>query len=494
MAANSLKLDFILLHYALKDKRFTLELSKEVEVEYFDPKIQLFYSILDENFKNPLIREVLSLPAMLDYCKTSKVDEKHFTIITNIYKKATELIIGGENLADEDFRYYLSRFKSRWNVQVASQGLARVSEALIKNPENPEDANDAFKKVLQEINEINRIQVYDEGTLGEDVDNMLAEYAAIEENPEPFRGVTVGCPSYDNKSGGLHKGELTLIAGMEGSGKSMLMMNWAINAWLGTNNPYSDEEIVPNGHNILYFSLEMPRSNKGEYTQGSYLNKRMLSCVSGLKLWEMQHGKLEIENKEKLQRSAEFIKRYEESYNKFHVIDIPRGARVDDIEAKYIELQEKMQAIDLVVIDYLGIMAADKDDSDHLVQGHVAESMHEFARTYNIPVLSAVQMNRPSGQTNSLDSQKYNTNRVARSAMISQNANNVLMIETRDNEHEKEGMIVHITKMRDGEKGKMIFTKNFPCMQVIDEIPESEMSESETEDIAIIESEFEDLE
>lgn len=490
MVKNSLKLDFILLHFALRDKKFSLELSKEIESEYFNPKVQLFYSVLMKNFKNPLIREVLSLPAMLDYCNTHGMDEAALGTISVIYQKAKQLTIGGEQPKEEDFRYYLTRLKSRQNIQVATDGIGRITEALTATPNDPEAVNQAFKSTLQEINTINRTQVYDEGTVGDDVDNMVAEYNAIEENPEPFRGVTVGFPSYDNRTGGLHKGELTLIGGMEGSGKSMLMMNWAINAWLGTNTPDTNT-FAENGHNVLYFSLEMPRSNKGEFTQGSYLNKRILSCVSGLKLSDMQHGRLESEQKQRLIETGRFIKTYEVNHKKFHVVDIPRGATVDDIEVKYIELKEKMIDIDLVVIDYLGIMAAAKDEKDHLIQGSVAAAMHEFARTYNVPVLSAVQLNRPSGQTNSLNSQKYNTNRVARSAMISQNANNVLMIETRDDEHEKEGMRVHITKMRDGEKGTMIFTKNFACMRVIDEVP---ASESETEDVSIIEDEFESLE
>lgn len=491
-AISPLKLDFILLHYALRDKKFSLELSKEVTPEYFDPKLQLFYSALMKNLMNPLIREVLSLQALVDYCQSSGVDQQATNNLRTIYQKAIELKLEDNIPPDEDFRYYLDKFKKKRNIQVATDGLSKIAEALSTNPNDPEIVNEAYKTTLQEIGEINRTEVYDEGTVGEDVANMLEEYNAIEENPEPFRGVSVGFPSYDNRSGGLHRGELTLIGGMEGSGKSMLMMNWAVNAWLGTNNPDTDT-MAENGHNVLYFSLEMPRSNKGEYTQGSYLNKRILSCVSGLKLWEIQHGKLEEEGKQRLIKSAQFVEDYEANHKKFHVVDIPRGATVPDVESKYVELMEKGEEIDLVVIDYLGIMAAGKDDADHLVQGHVAEAMHEFARTYNVPVLSAVQLNRPSGQTNSLNSQKYNTNRVARSAMISQNANNVLMIETRDDEHEKEGMIVHITKMRDGEKGSMIFTKNFACMKIIDEIPDSERLD-ESEDVSIIEEEFESLE
>jgi len=489
-AINPLKLDFILLHYALKDKKFTLELSKEIDPDFLDPKLQLFYSILMKNFTNPLIRDILSLQAIIDYCEQHNIPPELQSRIKAIHKQATELKFEGVAPVTEDFRYYLTRVKRRKNLEVATEGVSKIAAALTKDPNDPEAANTIFKSTLLEINAINRVEVYDEGSIGEDVDNMIAEYEAIELNPAPFLGVTVGFPSYDERSGGLHKGELTLIGGMEGSGKSMLMMNWGVNAWLGSNTVESQDNET--GHNVLYFTLEMPRSNKGEFTQGSYLNKRVLSCVSGLKLWDIQHGKLSTDDKQRLRQTADFIKNHEKR-KKFHVVDIPRGATVGDIEAKYLELKEKLEGIDLVVIDYLGIMAAGKDADDHLMQGQIAEAMHEFARTYDVPVLSAVQLNRPSGANNSLDSQKYNTNRVARSAMISQNANNVLMIETRDNEHERAGMIVHITKMRDGEKGSMILTKRFECMRVIDEVPPGEGDEDESEDISILENDFEEL-
>jgi len=47
--------------------------------------------------------------------------------------------------------------------------------------------------------------------------------------------------------------------------------------------------------------------------------------------------------------------------------------------------------------------------------------------------------------------------------------------------------------MRDGEKGSMILTKRFECMRVIDEVPPGEGDEDESEDISILENDFEEL-
>lgn len=501
MASNGLELDFIILHYALRDKIYTLDVVRELTSEYLDPKVQLFWTVVAKNFTDPLVREVLSLPALLDYCDRNKLSDQkdRFKVI---YEKATALKLDDKEPAAADFKYYLQQIKRRRNIDVAKSKIQELIDTIKATPDNTEVVNNIFKAAVTEISSINRFQVYDEGTVGEDVLNMVEEYKAIESDPTPYRGIMCGFPSWDNRSNGLHPGELTLIAGMEGSGKSLLMMNWAVNAWLGMNvnidvgsmrskDFSATDTIYPDGANVLYFTLEMPRSNKGEYTQGSYLNKRILSCVSELPLNDIKAGTLRPEEKQRLIDCANFIRHYEEHHHKFYIVDIPRGATVEDIETKYLEVKEKIGRVDVVFIDYIGIMAGE-DDSDWQAQGHIAAGLHEFARIYHVPVVTAVQINRPKGNKGqSLDDQFYNTNRLARSAQISQNANNVLMIETRDKEWGRPEMYITIAKMRDGERARLCFHKHFECMRVYDGKEPGDNDSIVAEDI---ESNFDDLE
>lgn len=460
-------LDLTLLHYYLRDRKFALEISKEVSEEFLDEKVQLFFSILNNNFLDPDIKEVLSLNALLDYADVNGFSE-HKVRFNNIYQKAKNFKIAGQEPEESDFRYYLKKIKERRNIQIVKESMGTLTDLLAGQP-TAEEVNKVLGITLKDINALNQIQIFDEGTVGEDAQNMLDEYEAIAANPIGMRGVTVGFPSLDNRTNGFQKAELIIICGMEGSGKSILLQNMGVNAWLGSNTIDSDE-IVENGHNVLYFTLEMPRSNRGEPTMGAYLNKRILSTITQLPFNEIKSGTLSPENKERLIKGVEFIKKYEQYY-KFHVVDIPRGATVQNIESKYLEVSESMD-VDIVIVDYLGIMSAGLEVPDHLAQGHISEGLHELARTYNFPCLTAAQLNRPSGgKGQSLNNQSYNNTRLARSAMIGQNANIVMMIETRDDEHIERDMKVHITKFRDGEKGKLVFTKNFACMSVSDGAP-----------------------
>lgn len=476
------KLDVIILHYALRHRKFMLELVKSIQPDYFVPAAHNFYNILEKNFKDPFVNEILSLPALIDYAQKHNFQDE-VERFKNIYSKASSFKITGEPPADSDFKYYFKQLKERRNQSLIKLLVSNIQDKTSANL-GIDELNQTIRDSIREISKLNSVTIYDEGTVGQDVDNVYKEYEAIEENPFGYSGVLVQCRPYDNLSGGLHPGELTLIGGMEGSGKSTLMMNWAIGAWLGSNN-VDTVDIVDDGHDVLYFSLEMPRSNKGQPTQGSYLNKRIVASVGEILLTPLKKGELEPQDKARLKKTADFIKRYDE-VKKFHVVDIPRDATMSDVESKYLEYKDNGINIDVIVVDYLGIMSVEGgDDSDHLRQGEVAAKMHEFARTYHIPVLSAVQLNRPTGTSNSLNNQKYNSNRISRSSMISHNANNILMIETRDDEHEKTDMIVHITKFRDGEKQTLYLTKAFNKMRVYDTDPRVL-----TEDTSIIEAEF----
>lgn len=461
------KLDGIILNYALRDKKFMLELSKSIKPEYFNAKFQLFYSLILENFSNPKIKEVLSVDALSDYAE-SKGLQKQVPLLKTIYSKALSVKIGDANTEPpaSDFGYYLGKIKQRFNKIVIENAAEEINKA-INDGEDVISLNKIITNTVYDISAINQVEVFDEGDIGTDALNMYDEYLAIESSPDMYKGVLSGFPSLDERTNGFQGSELIIIAGMEGTGKSTLMMNMGINAWLGSNS-VDKPGYVPNGNNVLYFTLEMPRSNGGEFTSGAYLNKRILSSVSGLSFERLRKGKLEEHEKEHLKASCEFIKKYSEQH-KFYVVDIPRGARMEDIEVKYLELCEEIP-IDLVIIDYIGIMAgAERDDSDWQAQGNVAADMHEFARTYNVPTMTAVQLNRPSGkQSLTKANETLNNTRVARSAMITQNANIVIAIGCRDNEEAFPDMPVFLTKMRDGRKGPLTFTKKFECMRIED--------------------------
>lgn len=481
---TSAKLSAIVLYYGLKEKKFMMELSKSVKPEYLEDKLQFFYDCVLKNFKDPKIREVLSPDALADYLLSKGMGD-HVDRFRKIYSKVQSITgSDGTPLPDSDFGYYVKKLKERHNRVVIENTATKINE-IIDSGGSAEELNKLIAETVIDIGSINQLEVFDEGDIGTDAMNMFAEYEAIEKQPDTYKGVLVGFDSLDDRTNGFQGGELIVVAGMEGTGKSALMMNFAINAWLGSNSQ-SRAGFTPNGHNILYFSLEMPRSNRGEFTSGAYLNKRVLSAVSELPFEGIRKGQLDLDNKIKLKETCRFIENYSQ-FNKFYIVDIPRGATMKDIESKFLEVKENIE-IDLVVIDYIGIMAgAGGDESDWQAQGNIAAEMHEFARIYNIPTMTAVQLNRPPSNVSlTKGNEKMNNTRISRSAMITQNANIVLAIGCRDNEEQFPDMPIYITKMRDGRKGPLLFTKALDRMRIYDGV---QLAASDVDDL----SEFEDF-
>lgn len=464
------KLDGILLHYALSDRKYMLEMVKAIKQEYLAPQVQLFYGILVKNFTDPAIKDILSKTALLDFCHMNGLVEQAVRC-GQIYDKALGLILDetGKPPDPRDFKYYIKKIKDRYNMQTLQSAANRIKSAIESN-ERCEEINKLFEHTVTDIHTINRIDVIDEGTVGQDAQNMRDEYFAIKANPETYRGITVGLPSLDNITNGFNGSELIVVAGMSGTGKSLLMMNFAVNAWLGSNKPIGGK-IIGNGHNVMYFSLEMPRSNKGRINTGGYFDKRVLSCVSELQLANIRKGLLSSEEEQHLCLTCDFMEKYDE-HKKLYVVDIPRGATPEDIEVKYLEARDKMDSVDMVVVDYLGIMAGlNADDDDWKEIGQIAASLHELGRIYDFPVVTASQMNRPQGTSQSLSTQKYNNLRLARSSGVVDNANIIMQIGCRDDEDGRPDMPIILTKVRDGAKGELTFTKAFDRMRIYDGNP-----------------------
>lgn len=468
-------LDTVILHYILRNKKYMLEVSKSAKAAYFDPSFQTFYALLHSAFLDPNIKEVLSLEAFLEYCRTKNAASQiaNFRVI---YEEALACKINNSELSDNDFNFYLQKLRERYNAVLAEDALKNIAVALTEG-HDVKDINKIFGDAVREISSIGKGKVFDEGTLGEDVLNMFKEYEEVKNAPELFRGVPSGFSGIDSLTNGFFGGELILLAGMEGTGKSLLSMNIAMNAWLGSNKDAwlnqdfrATKDILNNyeldGHDVVYFTLEMPRSNKGKFSSAAYLNKRLISCLSGLPFNDIRKGTLSESDFERFKLACKFAKKYDKD-KKFYVVDIPRGATVEDIESKYIEIRERFRPA-LVVIDYLGIMAGAEDDSDWEEIGKIAARLHEFARVYDVPVISPVQLNRPSGAGQSLNKQNYNNTRIGRSSMIGQNANMVFQIECRDDEQNYTDMPLHITKMRDAPKGIILLNKDFARMRVYD--------------------------
>ena len=162
---------------------------------------------------------------------------------------------------------------------------------------------------------------------------------------------------------------MLVIGGASSSGKSLLMMNMAINAWRGSNDPSTGKISTDNGKNILYVSLEMSKKQ---------LEQRLDANISKTPHRGIMRGHLSGEEKARWLKSLEFQREYEKI---FYILDMPRGSTMGEIEAKFESILGIFKP-DAIFVDYLQLMKpiAGSAGSDWLDVGKVSEEMHEFCR------------------------------------------------------------------------------------------------------------------
>lgn len=452
-----MNIDQAILAFAIKDKKFMMELSNSITPDFITQKFRWFYAAIEEHFVDPNFKEIPSLNILRE-----KVEDEYVPKAEKLYSalEATEL-------DESEFTWYLHKIKERYNEKLHQDCVENIGKIKASGEEDGIDkANRALRETLARIDSIYKQEAYREGSLSESTEERLKAYYHIKENPDAFQGVPTGFIEIDKRTNGLHPGELMIIAGGTGSGKSILMSNMAINGYLNGNNPLEPFSEFKEGFNVLYFSLEMPKAS---------CERRIDACMGNLDYGNIKSGLLSEEDEEKYKQVLLFQEKY--PYN-FHIVDMAKGVTPREVELKYNEIMETRFKPDLVVIDYIGIMSPNTPgESDWLAMGKVSAELHEFARVYDVPVITGSQVNRPPKDGRA----DYSTNRIARSDTITHNANIILQIASREDERLRTDMEIHIVKIRDAEPGSFILSKNFSRMKVWDLSEENFDDEDEDE-------------
>jgi replicative DNA helicase len=439
------ELDLVILKTLITNKKHALDFVNESDPKLFAPEVWNFANLIAGYIKT--YKELPTLRVVTERLAKGNNDK----LIEHVNKIWAQLDKISYN--DQEYRHDLEKLKKRY----AEKQISTVKETLSKLEPGTMDVSKAMgemQKAVQVIKSLNQVKAYERKTLKEAIPGFRDEYNAKMEDPHFDQGIRTNYSYLDHVTDGLRPGELLLIGGESGAGKSMLLMNMAIQIWLQQNTLDMVKNFGP-GQSVLYFSLEMPFK--------PCLN-RVLSRLSGNPSKKIRNASLDAEEASKLKRALRFINNYP---HQFEIIDIPRGATMEGLELIFEECK-MMYDPKIIVIDYLGLMSYEGPEmEDWLKLGKIAEKIHEFARVHNCIVLSAIQLNRSKGGKDAED--KIGLHRIGRSALIMQNANIGIQIETRPNEKSYPDMNYHLIKNRDGELGKGRLIKNLSAGTLVDD-------------------------
>lgn len=184
------------------------------------------------------------------------------------------------------------------------------------------------------------------------------------------RGVKTGFTDFDRHTGGLHEGDLTIIAAASSQGKTSFALNIAKN-------------VASHGAKVAFYSLEM---------NDVQLTSRIISSVSGLSSKEILYRSM----------SNEMIKEFDKGVGKIQDLEIYFDDRSTSSIETIIQSIRKMVfkfGISGVIIDYLQILSiTNKTQTEEQFLGSVARRLKNLAKELNIWILALSQLNRKNAE------------------------------------------------------------------------------------------------
>jgi replicative DNA helicase len=463
-------LDLLILKVLVTNKQYALEFVSENDAKLFSPEVWNFANLVVNYVKS--YKEIPTLRVLVEKINKGN-NEKLVEHITKTWDS-----IQNVEYDDKEYKHDLEKLKKRF----AEKQIISAKEYLSKCEPGSIDVGKILvdmQKMIQNVKSLNQSKTYESQNIKEYLPFFVEKFNQRKDNPDVEAGIKTKYSFFDYATNGVKPADFVLIAGESGFGKSLLLNNIAIQTWMQDNTIDQTTQFTP-GKNIIYFSLEMPYED---------CFNRLLSRLSGVPSRSIENASLSREEFSKVKKALDFVKRY--PYN-FKIVDIA-DASANDLEAIFANCEEKF---DVIFIDYLGIMNTNEksDEADWLKQGTISYEVRAIGRKHKLPIFSAVQLNRKSQGKDS--SENIGLSRLARSGTIATHATHVLQIESRQDEHLRGEMIIHVIKNRKGPKGKGMLYKNLACATLIDKPMETEEDANQfadygTEDIS---DEIEDLE
>ncbi|WOV91804.1 MAG: replicative DNA helicase [Candidatus Zeuxoniibacter abyssi] len=248
-------------------------------------------------------------------------------------------------------------------------------------------------------------------------------------------GATTGFSWLDKQTTGLHGGDLAILAGRPGSGKTAFALNLA--------------KHISAKNGVIIFSLEM---------SAEQLATRLLSTYK-LDMQLLRAGRADGRNLDAGDFS-EAVSRLEK-----HKIYIDDSGLLNILEAKTRvrrlrnELKRRNEKLGLVVVDYLQLMTSapgDKSDSRALEVSTISRGLKALAKELQVPVLALSQVNR---NVDNRMSKKLFLSDLRESGAIEQDADLILFLYNEKDDGgqaaQTEDIALEIGKQRNGQVGKI---------------------------------------
>jgi replicative DNA helicase len=183
-------------------------------------------------------------------------------------------------------------------------------------------------------------------------------------------GLSTGLKDLDDLTGGLQRGQLTVLSAATGGGKTTLALQFVLHALTKVR------ERVP----VYYASLEMSRSE---------CTSKMASAIAQVNLQDYR-------KRPNPRDRARLTRALDELQPRPFFCDDASAMSLAQIRSRALQIHHQTGGLGLIVVDHLGLMAGDgrRSDSRTVEVGRFANGLKALSKELDTPVLALAQINR----------------------------------------------------------------------------------------------------
>lgn len=385
--------------------------------------------------------EDITLPAVIDWLKDRKKLERVGGVryLDETLYRSTPAVVNPNSDADRIIDRWVTRETISSARKLAAQGfLSSVG-----------DCNTLISQHIEELSTLlERNETTSEKTMKEAVSGyskrLMAELQRIEELQKaglPLVEITTGLTDLDDSLGGLFRGDLTIVAGRPGMGKSAL--GWLLATAAAGKQTYAGKTMA-----TAYCSLEMPNDQ---------LVMRA-ACIEGrIPITQVRKRTLTDDNSRRFFATLGDI-----SKRPIYIFDDIDS--LEDILARLrkIKLRSQKEGYELVVvvIDYLQLIqsAQAKNQTRENVVSQISRRCKQAAKALDVAMIVLAQLNRECETQGKKGDKRPQLRHLRESGAVEQDADNVVFLYRDDYYKERDAdpnylMELIISKQRNGPAG-----------------------------------------
>ena len=352
---------------------------------------------------------------------------------TQIKAVTGEDILPIEELTDGHYEWFLEEFESFTKRQELERAIMKAADLLEKGEFDP------VEKLIKDAVQISLQR--DMGT-----DYFADPKARLNKYFNAGGQVSTGWPQLDRiMYGGMSRGELNIFAGGSGSGKSLVMMNIALN-WL------------QQGLSGVYITLE--------------LSEELTSLRTDAMLTQMSTKDI----RKDMDTTELKVKMASKKSGQYRVKGMPAQSTVNDIRSyiKEVQIQTGIK-IDFVMVDYLDLVmpvSVKVNPNDQFIKDkYVSEELRNLAKELGVLMITASQLNRSA-----VEEIEFDHSHIAGGISKINTADYVFGIFTSRSMRERGKYQIQCMKSRSstGVGQKIDLEYSIETMRITDEDPEQE--------------------